>query len=225
MAGNETGRKYYPELKLTYAGNSSVYGELSAGISDVLGRIKRRKVIDPTVGDGRIVPSILKGGNTLMAGDLNQTVDERGITPLTALAERFPGEVGNTLFLREMNAFGILPLQDGGADYATVTGFMYLFPVGLIQRHMEELTRVAQEGVVFDFATDIQRRRIKDGEPVVRTTAVDYSTKSGLEVVRSVLQHDYEPPIIGIEKIEQVLPDAGYTMTNTKLNVIARRRR
>ncbi|MGH7203869.1 MAG: hypothetical protein ACREHC_05490 [Candidatus Levyibacteriota bacterium] len=225
MTGSETGHPFYPDLQLSYTQGTSVYGELSPGITEVLGKIKRRKIVDATIGDGRIVPILLARGNVIIAGDLNQTVDEDGKRPLDVLAARFPEAVGSTLFLREMNAFGRLPLGDDSADIATDTGFMYLFPVELIQRHVQELSRVAGEGIIFDFATNIERRRIADKTLVPRRDSVDYTTEEGLAVVRYVLKNDYEPPLIGIEQVEQELPQAGYRMTNIKLNVHAIKRR
>lgn len=226
MLFTETGDRFYPQLRgVEYTQGSSVYGEPDRGIEAYLQGIWGQKVLDPTVGDGKYLPTLLTQENIVVGGDLNETVDRNDVRPLDALAAKFPGQVRRQLYLLELNAFDAFPFRDGLFDCAVNTGFLYLFPPELVKRNVDETARVLDENglLIFDFATGIQRI-YPDGAPVYRAGSVDYSLTEGMALVRMLLQDSFEPPQISISHIDQVLPNAGYTMKNTKLNVRAKKR-
>ena len=226
MLFTETGDRFYPQLKdMRYTRGSSVYGEPDKGIEAYLQDVWGQRVLDPTVGDGRYLSTLLAQENIVVGGDLNETVDQNDVRPLDALGVKFPGHARRQLHLLELNAFDTLPFRDGFFGSVVNTGFLYLFPPELAKRNVDETARVLDENglFIFDFATGIQRVNF-NGTLVHRAGSVDYSLTEGIALVRTLLQDSFEPPQISVSHIEQELPNAGYIMKNTKLNIRAEKR-
>lgn len=216
--------RYYPitENDIDYhsAGLDSVDGPRDPKILAMIGEIKGVRVLEVAAGDGRYSIPLLENSNQVFAGD-------KKYSPLLAAQSKLAPDLRRRYHPLRLDAFSRLPLSDQSFDGLVCTGFLYLFPEYMLQSAFGEFARVTRPGapLLFDFATGIRRER-PDGTLVRGPSEVDYTLAQAWATICRVLSSNFLVVRHSVSEIHDELfgsGQPGYTMTNTKINIMAKR--
>lgn len=144
---------------------------------------KGSKVLDVGGGDGRFALPLARMGHHVAVLDVHQPSLvhlKRGIAEL-------PKDAGSILPLRGDATFDF-PVIDGSFDAVLNTGFGYLIPPDELDPLVGRMSAAVRSGglMVFEFATNRDRRESKDGLSLIGPNEYRYSHKDGMSILNNL---------------------------------------
>lgn len=218
------GREYYPKINPSYLQTEgSVYGQPDPNVLDLIRKLpKNERVLELGAGDGRYTFTMVKQGLNVVATDYQVSARDALILRRGQLEDSQQRQV--MIIDQPVNAFERLPFADGSFDALVVTGFLYLFPPEMIGKAFTEARRVLKPRgrLIFDFATELQR--VSDEEIDLKgQDEMHYLFYNGYGTIDQLLQETgFGVSDRNISFIREHVP-AGYTISNTKINVLAQK--